>query len=91
MESIKTLIGTLRHEINNPLGAVLGGAYIIKSAGRLGSQQKEALKLIEESGKRITTVLNSLCEAAELEEVTKGQEQVFHVPGDPAWDQDKEK
>jgi len=87
MDTIKTLLGTLRHEINNPLGAVLGGTFILKSKGKLGNEQREALRLIEESGRRITEVLNSLCEAAELEEVMKGQEQVFQVPGDPNWEE----
>ena len=86
MDTIKTLLGTLRHEINNPLGAVLGGAFILKSKGKLANEQNDALRLIEESGRRITEVINSLCEAAELEEVTKGQEQVFQVPGDPTWE-----
>ncbi|MCB0325246.1 MAG: response regulator [Bdellovibrionales bacterium] len=86
MATIKVLLGTLRHEINNPLGAVLGGAYIVRSTGQLDSDQREALRLIEESGQRIKHVINQLCEAADLEEVTKGQEQVFHVPGDPEWE-----
>ena len=86
MESIKLLLGTLRHEINNPLGAVLGGAYIMRLSGQLGADQAEALRLIEASGNRIKHVIKELCEAAELEEVTKGSEQVFHVPGDPDWE-----
>lgn len=86
MESIKVLLGTLRHEINNPLGAVLGGAYIMRLGGELASDQAEALRLIEASGNRIKHVIKELCEAAELEEVTKGSEQVFHVPGDPDWE-----
>ncbi len=86
METIRTLLGTLRHEINNPLGAVLGGAYLMRSGEDLSTEQVEAVKLIEESGKRIKHVLEQLCDTAELEEVTKGHEQVFHIPGDPAWD-----
>lgn len=91
METIKVLLGTLRHEINNPLGAVLGGAYIMRLSGELGTDQVEALKLIEASGQRIKHVIQQLCETAELEEVTKGSEQVFHVPGDPRWDAEKKK
>ena len=88
MESIQTLLATLQHEINNPLGGVLGATYLIKVGGStLSEDQIEALKLIEQSGARIRHVLEQLCETAELLEVTKGHEKVFHVPGDPDWEE----
>jgi hypothetical protein len=34
-------------------------------------------------------VLEQLCEAAELEEVTKGGEKIYNVPGDPDWGKKK--
>lgn len=86
LETIKVLLGTLRHEINNPLGAVLGGVYLLKLKDNLEKEQADAIRLIEGSGNRIKHVIQQLCETVELEEVTKGQEQVFHVPGDPAWE-----
>jgi len=85
LKTIKVLLATLRHEINNPLGAVLGGTYLLKSDGKLGSGQTEALRLIEDSSHRIKHVLDRLCQTAELEEVTKGSEKVFQVPGDEPW------
>ncbi len=85
LHSIKVLLATLRHEINNPLGAVLGGAYLLKSVGNLDLKQADALRLIEASGQRIKHVIQQLCEAAELQEVTKAHEQVFQVPGDSPW------
>lgn len=85
MKTIKVLISTLRHEINNPLGAVIGAAYILRESGSLQEEQSEVLTLIEQSGKRIKHVLNQLCEAVEIEEVKKGSEQVYQVPGDPNW------
>lgn len=92
LESIRTLLATLRHEINNPLGAVLGATYLLRSAGNLDHEQSNALSLIESSGERIHHVLRELCAAAELrglEEVTKAHERVFQVPGDPAWGEKK--
>jgi signal transduction histidine kinase len=89
MDTIRVLLGTLRHEINNPLGAVLGGAFLLRAEGELDDEQQKLLGLIEESGKRIKHVLEQLCEAAELQEITKGSEQLFHVPGDPEWDKSK--
>lgn len=87
IETIQTLLATLQHEINNPLGGVLGATYLIKvGENALSEDQIEALKLIEQSGARIKHVIKELCEAAELVEVTKGQEKVFQVPGDPDWE-----
>ena len=94
METITTLLATLRHEINNPLGAVLGAAYLLRSAGTLAPHQQDALKMIESSSERIGHVVRELCKAAdpdELEVVTKASEKVFQVPGDPRWGSDPEK
>lgn len=90
MRTIRILLATLRHEINNPLGAVLGGTYLLKCRGDLRNDQKEALRLIEESSHRIKHVIERLCDATELdelEEVVKGQEMVYHVPGDISWEE----
>ncbi len=89
LDTIRLLLATLRHEINNPLGAVMGGVYLLKTGNKLESEQSDALRLIEASGNRIKHVLSQLCETAEIEEVTKGQEQVFQVPGDPSWGKKK--
>lgn len=86
IKSVRTLTATLRHEINNPLGAVLGAAYLIRSQGQLDQSQAEALKLIESSGKRINHVLQQLCDTVELETVNKANETVYHVPGDAPWE-----
>ncbi len=85
LDTIKTLLGTLRHEINNPLGAVLGATYLLRSGTPLTTEQSDALRLLEASGNRIKHVLSQLCDTAQLEEVTKGKEPMFHVPGDPVW------
>ena len=89
MNTIQRLIATLRHEINNPLGAVLGGAYLLRNRPSAVTEN-ETIRLIESSGERIGHVLKELCRAAELdelEEVTKAQEQLFQIPGDPKWDE----
>ena len=85
IQSIKTLVSTLRHEINNPLGAVLGAAYLVKTAAGISSEQKQAAEIIEQSGERIKHVLKELCDATLLEAVEKGSEAVFQVPGDKPW------
>lgn len=85
IETVKTLVGTLRHEINNPLGAVLGAAYLLRKDQKASKEQKEAAELVESSGKRIKYVLDELCQAVALEPVTKANQKVFHVPGDKPW------
>ena len=87
LQTVKTLISTLRHEINNPLGGVMGATYLLKiESSLLSVDQLQALKLIESSGQRIKHVLDQLCQAAEIEEVKKGQENLFQVPGDKKWE-----
>ena len=85
LNSIKTLVATLRHEINNPLGAVLGGAYLLKNIPTSTPDQKEAAELVEQSGKRIKHVLEQIIEASSLEATDKANTTVFQIPGDPKW------
>ena len=88
VDTIKTLVSTLKHEINNPLGAVLGAAYLLRNQRDASADQKEAAELVESSGKRIKHVLDKLCETVALEPVTKGRQRVFHIPGDKRWDEE---
>ena len=85
LDTVKTLVGTLRHEINNPLGAVLGAAYLLRNDANASADQKEAAALVESSGKRIKHVLEELCRTVSLDAVTKGSQKVFHIPGDAPW------
>lgn len=87
MDTVKTLVDTLRHEINNPLGAVLGAAYIFKTNTNDNPQLAEAARLVEESGQRIKYVLQELSKAVSLESVNKASQVVFHIPGDEPWEQ----
>lgn len=89
VDTIKTLVATLRHEINNPLGAVLGAAYIMRSSEKVSEEQVEAARLVESSGRRIKHVLDELCKAVEVDSVKKANQKVFHIPGDEPW-QDSE-
>jgi signal transduction histidine kinase len=91
IETVKTLVGTLRHEINNPLGAVLGAAYLLRTDRGDAEDLKEAAELVESSGKRIKHVLDKLCEAVALESVTKANHKVFHIPGDKPWESEEKK
>lgn len=87
LEAVKTMTATLQHEINNPLGAVIGGAYVITRSENTTEEQREAARLVEQSGKRIRHVLEQICQTAELKPVTKARHTVYHVPGDKPWDE----
>ena len=85
VESVRTLMMTLRHEINNPLGALLGGAFLLGGDKNASADQLQAAKLVEQSGQRIKVVLDQLCSAVALEPVAKGGHTVFQIPGDKKW------
>lgn len=91
IDTVKRHIGTLRHEINNPLGAVLGAAFVLRNNPAASEDQKEAARLVEESGKRIKYVLDQIIGSMEshtpLEEVTKADTKVFRIPGDEPWEE----
>ena len=88
IDTVKTLVSTLRHEINNPLGAVLGATYLIRNNKEATKEQIEAAELAEASGKRIKHVLDKLTEAITLDSVTKADQKVFHIPGDEPWEKE---
>jgi len=89
VDTVRTLVDTLRHEINNPLGAVLGATFILKSTTVSIDDRREAARLVEESGKRIKFVLDELSKAVSLDSVMKSEHRVFHVPGDKPWEPSK--
>lgn len=90
LSTVKKLISTLKHEINNPLGAVLGAAYLMKKSDGASKEQVESAELVEKSANRINHVLKELCDAVELDSVSKANEEVFHIPGDKEWKGNKE-
>lgn len=85
IETVKKLIKTLQHEINNPLGAVLGSLFLLKSEKSSEEDKNNAIQLLEESSSRIKNVLDSLASAPILKEVEKGPDLLFHIPGDKEW------
>jgi signal transduction histidine kinase len=85
LETIKTLIRTLQHEINNPLGATFGATYLLKNLNSSEEDREKAIELINGSSKRIQQVLKQLVDTSELESVTKGGEELYQIPGDKKW------
>jgi DNA-binding NarL/FixJ family response regulator len=86
LESVRTLLRTLQHEINNPLGALFGATYVLQSSEGSDEDRKKALELVQKSSTRIKHVLDKLSETAELETVSKATETLYQIPGDPSWE-----
>jgi DNA-binding NarL/FixJ family response regulator len=60
LDAIKDLVQKLRHEVNNPLGAVLGSAHLLKTYKLSPETHQEALDRVELSGYRIKAVIDEL-------------------------------
>lgn len=85
IETVKKLVRTLKHEINNPLGAVYGATYVLSQKDISEEDKLKALELLSQSAKRINEVVQKLSDATALDVVEKGKEELFHVPGDEHW------
>lgn len=65
LQAVRVLVKKLRHEVNNPLGAVLGAAYLLRGFDVSSADYLEAAKLVELSSMRIKKVMDALCAAVE--------------------------
>jgi response regulator of citrate/malate metabolism len=65
LEAARALVHNLKHEINNPLGAVLGAAYLMKGFDVTSEKYQEAAKLVEMSSMRIKKVMDELYQTIE--------------------------
>ncbi len=60
-------IATMSHELRTPLNGILGYAQILKMDSSLGSDQQDGIKIIEQSGKHLLTLLNDILDLAKIE------------------------
>jgi DNA-binding NarL/FixJ family response regulator len=65
LQAVRVLVKKLKHEVNNPLGAVLGAAYLLRGFDVSSADYLEAAKLVELSSMRIKKVMDALCAAVE--------------------------
>ena len=87
LDTIKKMISTLQHEINNPLAAIVGALFILKRKFADKPDEQKAIQILEDSSNRIKTIIENLQTATDLdlEETTKGDMQVYQIPGDKKW------
>jgi PAS domain S-box-containing protein len=60
-----SLLNNMSHELRTPLNGILGFASLLRD--RLSGEDKGMIEIIQYSGKRLMTTLNSIMELAEIE------------------------
>lgn len=73
IDSVKTLVATLKHEINNPLGAVFGAIYLLKDENISKEDRENFIKLLDESSKRIKGVVDKIIQMIETTKIQKSK------------------
>lgn len=59
-------LANMSHEIRTPLNAIIGMAYLIRRAG-VSAQQGDQLNTIEQAGKHLLDIINSILDLAKIE------------------------
>jgi PAS domain S-box-containing protein len=70
-----SLLANMSHEIRTPLSSILGWTSVLNA--ELPEQQREAVMLIEESGRRLHNTLDSVLELAQLQSNVKKLEPIL--------------
>ena len=66
-EAMASFLATMSHEIRTPLNGVLGMAEAME-LGELAPSQRDRLKVIQESGRALLTLLNDLLDLSRIQE-----------------------
>jgi len=60
-------LASMSHELRTPLNGILGYAQILTRDGRLNKNQKNAVKIIQDSGDHLLTLINDILDLAKIE------------------------
>lgn len=68
-EAKNEFLGSLSHELNTPLAAILGFTQVLKrnSSGALGEKQIGQLNIIDRNGIRLNTLINDLLDLSKIQ------------------------
>jgi signal transduction histidine kinase/DNA-binding NarL/FixJ family response regulator len=73
---------TMSHELRTPLNGILGYTEILINDASLNAKQREGLKIIDQSGKHLFSLINEILDLAKVE---SGKIELFeteiHLPG----------
>ncbi len=62
LNALRQMIGSVRHEINNPLAALLGNVELLLENGRLDSLTRQRLTVIRDLSFRLRDVVKNFPE-----------------------------
>ena len=60
-------VANMNHELRTPLNGILGYAQILRRDRNLNSQQKKGLKIINDSGNHLLTLINDILDLSKIE------------------------
>ncbi|WP_461629634.1 PAS domain-containing sensor histidine kinase [Labilibaculum euxinus] len=60
-------LANMSHEIRTPMNGILGFAGLLKEPELSGEQQKEYIRIIEESGERMLNIINDIINISKIE------------------------
>ncbi len=60
-------LANMSHEIRTPMNGILGFVELLKEPKLTGEEQKEFIKIIEESGKRMLNIINDIISISKVE------------------------
>jgi signal transduction histidine kinase/putative methionine-R-sulfoxide reductase with GAF domain/ActR/RegA family two-component response regulator len=58
---------SMSHELRTPLNGILGYAHILKRDGSLNASQANAVRIIQESGEHLLTLINDILDLSKIE------------------------
>ncbi|MDM8523710.1 ATP-binding protein [Desulfococcaceae bacterium HSG8] len=74
-------IANVSHELRTPLNGILGYAQILKKNENLTESQESGVRVIEQSGNRLSDMINDILKLSELDtRKTELTESMFHFP-----------
>lgn len=67
-DRLKTaFLANMSHEIRTPMNGILGFASLLNDSKLSGKQQKDYIKIIEKSGKRMLNIINEIIDISKIE------------------------
>ena len=66
-EAKSEFLSNMSHELRSPLNGILGYAQILKRDRKLGTRQIDGLRIIEQSGNHLLTLINDILDLSKIE------------------------